>query len=181
MMCVTILSVMPGHTSSANRMLRSSSSIANLCSECSLCCCFSYNRRRQCNVFCQICFCREFLSSGIWGFEWWVYILWLPVVPYKLYLKDRVWIYWPLWRQERWLWSDWQIYSADPDPVEIKRRRMRRRREKRKSSVEVWAFFPHMNSCLYSICLFTCSVWTQRHWPFHWGPFCPPFSSDGLW
>lgn len=41
MMCVTILSVMPGQTSSANRMLRSSSSMANRCSECSLCCCFN--------------------------------------------------------------------------------------------------------------------------------------------
>lgn len=38
---------MPGQTSSANRMLRSSSSMANRCSECSLCCCFNYNSRRQ--------------------------------------------------------------------------------------------------------------------------------------
>ena len=45
MMCVTILSVMPGQTSSANRMLRSSSSIAIRCSECSLCCCFNYRKR----------------------------------------------------------------------------------------------------------------------------------------
>lgn len=41
MMCETILSVIPGHTSSAIRMLRSSSSMASRCSDCSLCCCFN--------------------------------------------------------------------------------------------------------------------------------------------
>ena len=25
---------------------------------------------------------------------------------------------WPRWRQGRWLWSDWLIYSTDPEPDE---------------------------------------------------------------
>lgn len=61
MMCVTILSVIPGQTSSAHRILRSSSSMAKRCSECSLCCCFNYTENNKYN--CVICILKP--QSGV--------------------------------------------------------------------------------------------------------------------
>lgn len=69
MICVTILSVMPGQISSAIRMLRSSSSMANRCSECSLCCCFNYRRSWTIRIIFENLFILFYFSSLLSGYH----------------------------------------------------------------------------------------------------------------